>query len=43
MGLFDKKENDDKLHVKRIEKVVSGINDDYTYNLTQSIDRAFVT
>ncbi|MBR3834293.1 MAG: AAA family ATPase [Lachnospiraceae bacterium] len=43
MGLFDKKENDDKLHIKRIEKVINSINDDYTYNLTQSIDRAFVT
>ncbi len=43
MGLFDKKEADNKVYVKRIEKVINSINDDYTYNLTQSIDRAFVT
>ncbi len=43
MGLFDKKnDSDNKMHIKRIEKVVSNINDDYTYNLTQTIDRAFV-
>ena len=43
MGLFDKKETDNKVHIKRVEKIVSSINDDYTYNLTQSIDRAFVS
>ncbi|MBE5953862.1 MAG: AAA family ATPase [Lachnospiraceae bacterium] len=43
MGLFDKKETDNKVHIKRVEKIVSSINDDYTYNLTQSIDRAFIT
>jgi len=43
MGLFDKKDTDGKIHVKRIEKIINSINDDYTYNLTQSIDRAFIT
>lgn len=43
MGLFDKKETDVKVHIKRIEKVVNAINDDYTYNLTQSIDKTFIT
>lgn len=43
MGLFDKKDTDNKVHIKRIEKVVSSINDDYTYNLTQAIDRPFIT
>ncbi len=43
MGLFDKKETDNKVHIKRVEKIVSSINDDYTYNLTQSIDRAFIS
>ena len=27
MGLFDKKETDVKVHIKRIEKVVNAIND----------------
>lgn len=43
MGLFDKKETDNKVYIKRVEKIISRINDDYTYNLTQSIDRAFIT
>lgn len=43
MGLFDKKDADDKVHVKRIEKVINNINDDYTYNLTKSIDKAFIS
>ena len=43
MGLFDKNESDNKLHIKRVEKIINSINDDYTYNLTQSIDRAFIT
>ncbi len=42
MGLFDSKETDNKIHIKRIEKIIDEINSNYTYGLNQSIDRAFV-
>ena len=42
MGLFDSKETDNKIYIKRIEKVIDEINSNYTYGLNQSIDRAFI-
>ena len=43
MGLFDKKESDDRVHIKRLEKLVNDISDDYNYNIIQAIDKPFIT
>ncbi len=42
MGVFDWKDTEDKAYIKRIEKMISTINDEYAYKITPAVDRAFL-
>ena len=42
MGLFDKKNTDDKEYLKRLNKIIDDLNYTYNYTYSQSADKTFI-
>lgn len=42
MGLFDKKNTDEKEYLKRLSKIIDDLNYTYNYTYSQSVDKSFI-